>query len=160
MVNYTKFKRILGAVLLVNILLVGTHEGEFWPFSIFPMFSQAGNPWTRGVVERVGDPSAEGIWKPRTLEELRGGAVGLYERGVDPIDFANFVGKTREWDRDRTEALRELLDARELRDTYWAVHRVRGYLAEGDSVVVESTPLMILSADTTIRNPKIFSPSP
>lgn len=48
-------KRIIGIVLLINILLVSTHRGEFWPFSIFPMFSQAGNPWSRGVVENVRD---------------------------------------------------------------------------------------------------------
>lgn len=156
MKNYSTAKKVLAGVLLVNILLVSTHEGEFWPFSIFPMFSQAGNPWTRAVVERVEDPARADLWENRTLEEVAPRAIGLYERGVDPIDFANFVGKTLEWDRKRIGALRELLDVNRLEDEYWMVNRVRGHLTEEDTVIVESTPLFLLSADTTLRNPRIF----
>lgn len=38
--------------LVVYGLLVAIHLGEFWPFSIYPMFSQTGNPWT-GAAERI-----------------------------------------------------------------------------------------------------------
>lgn len=44
---------IVGGVLVVYALLVATHLGEFWPFSIYPMFSQAGTPWTRAVVREL-----------------------------------------------------------------------------------------------------------
>ncbi|MDZ7773417.1 MAG: hypothetical protein U5K31_11860 [Balneolaceae bacterium] len=156
MKNYTTHKKILGGAMLINILLISTHLGEFWPFSIFPMFSQAGNPWTRATVERVENPSEEELWQSRTLPELNGKAVGLYRQGVDPIDYANFVGKTTEWNQKRINALRELLGARDLGDQRWMIHRVRGYLAEGDSVVVESTPLFLFTADSTIKNPNLF----
>lgn len=39
------FRRSFWATMVVFAVLVGTHEGEFWTFSIDPMFSQAGNPW-------------------------------------------------------------------------------------------------------------------
>ena len=47
--------------------LLPSHEGEFWPFSIYPMFSQAGNPWTRAMVLDVTTtPDAE-LWEKQSL---------------------------------------------------------------------------------------------
>ena len=48
-----KALRITLGTLIVYALLVATHLGEFWPFSIYPMFSQAGNPWSRAVVREM-----------------------------------------------------------------------------------------------------------
>lgn len=155
MKRYSRFKTVLLTVLLVNALLVATHEGEFWPFSIFPMFSQAGNPWTRAMVERVEDRPAD-LWAPRAFDELATGAVALGDRGVDAIDFANFISKTREWTPRRVAALRTLLGADSLGTEQWMVVRVDGYLSEQDSVIVEGTPLFLLQADTTLSNPRIF----
>jgi hypothetical protein len=47
--------KVIGIILLIYAVLVASHEGEFWPFSIYPMFSQAGNPWTRAMVIDVTD---------------------------------------------------------------------------------------------------------
>src|SRR5262245_41465505 len=40
----------LAGVSLAHALLAATHGGEFWPFSIYPMFSQAGRSWARALV--------------------------------------------------------------------------------------------------------------
>lgn len=155
MTRYSRFKTILLGVLLVNTLLVATHEGEFWPFSIYPMFSQAGNPWTRAIVERVDDPERTDLWETRPFSSLDNRAVALSRRGVDAIDFANFVSKTREWTPERIRALRVLLNADALGDDQWMVTRVHGYLSEEDSVIVRGTPLFLLRSDTTFSNPQL-----
>lgn len=155
--RYAKYKKILLGVLIINIVLVSTHEGEFWPFSIFPMFSQAGNPWTRALVQRIDDsPPNDDIWEVKSREEIKHRVVSLNDHGIDEIDFANFVSKTSEWNEKRIQAMRDLLDIESVEGERWIVTRVHGYLTESDSVIVEATPLFLLSADTTIKNPNLF----
>jgi hypothetical protein len=154
--GFKKHKKILAVVLLINILLVATHEGEFWPFSIFPMFSQAGNPWSRALVIEVDDAPEEQLWETVSLEEINGRFISLYGHGVDAIDYANFISKTKDWNDRRLNALRGLLDAESLGDKKWLIARVDGYLTESDSVVVSSVPLFLLTADSTYKNPKLF----
>ena len=48
-----KSVRITLISFIIYGALVATHEGEYWPFSIYPMFSKAGNPWTRAIVRDV-----------------------------------------------------------------------------------------------------------
>lgn len=153
---FKKHKKILAAILLINILLVATHEGEFWPFSIFPMFSQAGNPWSRALVIEVDNASEEQLWESFSLEEINGRFISLYGHGVDAIDYANFISKTKEWNDRRVKALRDLLDAESLGDKKWLIARVDGHLTESDSVVVSTVPLFLLTADSTHKNPKLF----
>lgn len=153
--SYTKQKKILLAVLIVNLLLVSTHEGEFWPFSIFPMFSKAGNPWDRAVVERIEDPNGENLWEARPLDDVRQRVVGLDDYGIDTIDYSNFVSKTTDWNDRRVRALRDMLDIEDVQNEYWMVTKVSGYLTEEDSVVVKTQPLFLLSADTTLSNPNL-----
>ncbi|MGM0547274.1 MAG: hypothetical protein ACQEST_11205 [Bacteroidota bacterium] len=155
--SFSKYKKILFWVLIVNVALVSTHEGEFWPFSIFPMFSQAGNPWARAVVEQVDDMSQNQLWNSRTLDELNNGVVALNDYGIDTIDYANFVSKTEEWTPKRVQALRDLLDIKNIGNQKWMVTKVEGYLTENDSVVVNSTPLFVFTPDTTLYNPSIFN---
>lgn len=155
MESYTKYKKIIFGVLIVNFLLVATHEGEFWPFSIFPMFSQAGNPWDRAIVERIEDPNMQTLWEPRPLDDVRNRVVGLEDYGIDTIDYSNFVSKTTDWNDRRIRALRDMLDIEDVKQEYWMVTKVSGYLTEDDSVVVETTPMFLLSADTTLSNPSL-----
>ena len=35
---------LLVSLFMLQTLLVSTHLGEFWPFSIYPMFSRGGHP--------------------------------------------------------------------------------------------------------------------
>lgn len=155
MESYGKYKKILFSVLIVNILLVSTHEGEFWPFSIFPMFSQAGNPWDRALVQRIENPQESNLWETTNREDIRHRVVALSDYGIDTIDYSNFVSKTTEWNARRIQALRDLLDIKTVNNEYWMVTKVSGYLTEADSVIVQTTPLFLLSADTTLANPKL-----
>lgn len=149
------YKTLLIVTFLINAVLVSTHKGEFWPFSIFPMFSQAGNPWSRGVVIQVEDPNKDLIWENKTLEEIKQDAVSLEQNGIDNIDYANFISKTKNWDSQRVRALRDLFEI-DRHNRSWMAMRVRGYLTETDSVVVEAIPMFIFTPDTTMRNPKLF----
>lgn len=154
--KYTKYKKILIAVLLINFILVATHEGEFWPFSIFPMFSQAGNPWTRAMVQEVDGPDEENLWEVKPLHEVAHRAVAVEDYGVDQIDYANFVSKTTDWNEKRIGALRSQFDMDSLENRRWLITKVHGYLTEDDSVVVETTPLFLFTSDSTYKNPNLF----
>lgn len=155
--SFSKYKKILLWVLIVNFLLVSTHKGEFWPFSIFPMFSQAGNPWARAVVEQVDNMPQQKLWNSRTLHELNNGVVALNEYGIDTIDYANFVSKTDDWNPKRVQALRDLLDIENIGNQKWMITKVEGHLTKNDSVVVNSTPLFVFTPDTTLYNPSVFN---
>lgn len=143
------------ATLLLYALLVATHRGEFWPFSIYPMFSQAGDPWSRAVVR---DVSAEGDsirWSSyRSPGRLPGTAFALGPHDIVPIDLANFVFKTDAWTPERVEGLRTMfgnhLDAHTL-----LVMRVNGRLTASDSVLVKYVPYARLGADTTALHPNL-----
>jgi|SRR6056297_2758764 len=142
--------RVLGVTFLIYGALVATHEGEFWPFSIFPMFSQAGNPWSRAVVRDVPPTDAE-RWDAVGAADLPGAGYPLLDYGVDPIDLANFVKKTEHWTPRRVAALGTMLEpprGRTLR-----VYRADGRMAEGDSVAVTFVPVATVSADTVLLNP-------
>ncbi len=157
--KYTKYKKILIAVLVINVILVATHEGEFWPFSIFPMFSQAGNPWTRAMVQQVDDRQMEDLWSVRPLHEVSDRAVAIEDYGVDQIDYSNFISKTTDWNQKRIQSLRTYLDIDNLPEQKWLITKVDGYLTEADSVIVEATPLFLFTSDSTFKNPNIFEQS-
>ena len=89
------------ATLVVYALLVATHLGEFWPFSIYPMFSQGGKAWSRAVVLDVSQDIDAINWDTTSTTNLRGEPYALHERGLEAADLANFVHKTRLWDRQR-----------------------------------------------------------
>lgn len=153
--RYDTFKKLLFAVFIINILLVSTHEGEFWPFSIFPMFSQAGNPWTRAMVVDV-QRDGQDIWATQPLDSVAARAVSLNEYDVDQIDYANFVSKTEIWTDRRIRALRRLFDIDRRPGEQWMITKVHGHLTETDSVVVEAVPLMLITSDSTYKNPDLF----
>lgn len=144
--------RVLLGVLVAYAALVATHEGEFWPFSIFPMFSQAGQPWSRAVVREVPPSEATQAWEPVPAEALPGEGYPLLEHGVDPIDLANFVSKTHVWTAERAQGLRRMFAADELEGRL-VIYRALGELREAATVRVEYVPYVVLSQDTTILNP-------
>lgn len=150
------YKNILVTVLLINIILVSTHKGEFYPFSIFPMFSQAGKQWSRGLVEQVSDTSRANLWHTKPLEEIEDRVVAFEKYGIHEIDFANYISKTKHWDKDRIEGLKQPLKFEEHPDEMWMATRVTGYLTENDSVVVKAIPMFLFTKDTTFKNPNLF----
>ncbi len=153
----TKHKRIIGIVLLINILLVSTHEGEFWPFSIFPMFSQAGNPWSRGIVENVQDTTRADMWTSKPLTEIDDRILPLEEYGIHEIDYANYISKTKDWTPKKINGLRSTFQIDQYPDQMWMATRVVGSLTERDSVQIEAIPMFLFTADTTLKNPHLFS---
>lgn len=99
----------LGATLAVYTVSVAPHEGEFWPFSIFPMFSQAGKPWTRALVVDVTD-AADGFgWGPWELEQLPGPPRSSRSMDFSTNDLSKFVQLTETWTDERQAALRRFL---------------------------------------------------
>lgn len=144
---------MIGIILLIYATLVATHEGEFWPFSIYPMFSQAGNPWTRAMVIDVTDVPDQEIWETQNLTGLQGKAISVKKYGVDQIDFSNFVSKTNNWTPGRKQALKLMFGEENLRGQRWMASRVRGELAGQDSVVVEIVPFLLITEDSVYTNP-------
>jgi hypothetical protein len=147
--------KIIGATLLVYALLVAPHEGEFWPLSIYPMFSQAGNPWTRAMVLDVSSKSDADLWETQLLQNRDSDVVAVGDYGVDQIDFSNFIVKTREWTDSRRQALKDMFGPSSISEGRWMVSKVRGELIGRDSVSIEITPFILLTADSTFINPNL-----
>ncbi len=145
-----KARTTLLSVLLVYALTVAVNLGEFWPFSIYPMFSQAGNDWSRSLVREV-PPGDTLSWDAYPLDELPGLPYGVRSGGVDPIDLANFVSKTEVWDEDRIDALSLMLLAEPPREPLrLMVYRVRARLTEEDSVAIMATPYVLVGTDLEV----------
>lgn len=150
-----KGMRVIGIILLIYASLVATHEGEFWPFSIYPMFSQAGNPWTRAIVLDVTDLPDEEIWNPKTLSELSAEPVPIGDYGVDQIDFSNFISKTEYWTENRRNALRSMFGPENIGSERWMASKAHGKLVDEDSVVVIIQPFLLVTADSVYMNPQL-----
>lgn len=153
MTSRTRSVRVLVGTLIVYALLVAPHEGEFWPFSIYPMFSQGGNPWSRAVVYDVTDNLGESgeplAWETVQDEDaLPGKPFALGDHSIDPIDLSNFVSKTEIWHAERVQGLRQMFhDHVGQRDLL--VVRVNGRITAQDSVVVEYVPYALLRDEDT-----------
>jgi len=151
-----KNKRILIAIFLIFGVLVAPHEGEFWPFSIFPMFSQAGNPWVRTQVQLLQTPADHANWRVVSGDELPGEVLPMTSINVNQNDVSNFVAKTSTWNE------RSLLNLRNLfgdltTEYHLMIYRVTGELdpVRPDSVSILYTPYILLSPDTTLTHPDI-----
>lgn len=147
--------KIIGITLIVYALLVAPHEGEFWPFSIYPMFSQAGNPWTRAMVLNVTDKPDSEIWERHILQDLDSDVVDLRSYGVDQIDFSNFVSKTENWTNTRRNALIRMFGSDAIGSERWMVSKVKGEMIGADSVAIEIIPFFLITSDSTFMNPNI-----
>jgi len=152
---HQKSLKIVAAILVIFALLVATHKGEFWPFSIFPMFSQAGQPWTRALMQDVSQVPNNQIWKTTDLNHLHGPTVVLSNIGVNQIDFSDFISKTRIWDEAHRKALLQKLQHISLDDKQWLITKVQGHFAANDSIVVQAIPFLLINGDTVFTNPTL-----
>ena len=59
--------KLIGWLFLLSTVLVASHKGEFWPFSIYPMFSQAGNSWSRALLIEIEPDDTTNIWDEKPL---------------------------------------------------------------------------------------------
>lgn len=140
---------------ILSGVLLATHEGEYWPFSIYPMFSQAGNPWVRAIVSDVSSTDESNLWDIRSLDNIQGKVVSIKAAGVDQIDFSNFVSKTTDWNTKRIQALRTMLGESNFDNQDWMIFKVKGKLIGTDSVVVETVPYLLFRADSSFFNPNL-----
>lgn len=152
---YRKAIRITGGIFLVYAVLVATHLGEFWPFSIYPMFSQAGNPWSRVVVRQVESGPEAVSWDTLRVDSLPGEPFTMEEAGVDPIDLASFITKTERWTPARASALQSLFRNDLNAGKRLMVMRVNGGFSEKEEVLIDVVPYVYVTGDTTIANPAI-----
>lgn len=147
-------KTVILSVLLVYVLAVATNLGEFWPFSIYPMFSQGGRTWTRSLVREM--PASDQVdWTPSSLENLPGAPFSVRSNGVDPIDLANFVSKTLVWDSVRVSALEKMMFEGRTPDKSLMIFKVQGRLTGRDGVDVSATPWVLISPGRDQVNPSI-----
>lgn len=147
--------KAIGVIFLAYAILVAPHEGEFWPFSIYPMFSQAGNPWTRAMVLDVTHLDEDEIWETRSLENMRGNPVPVGNYGVDQIDYSNFMSKTENWTEPRRMALIRMFGAENIGSRQWMASKVHGKMVDEDSVAVEIQPFLMFTADSVYMNPNL-----
>jgi hypothetical protein len=140
-------RRVLVGVLALYVGLVATHRGEFWPFSIYPMFSLAGRPWTRAVTRAV-PVDHRPDWEPVEQLQLPGDPFALTPRGIGNNDVANFVAKTQRWDPERIAGLRRLF-ADELQDRALMFYAARGELDDrvDGGVRIRFVPVILLRPD-------------
>ena len=145
--------KTIGIVLIVYALLVATHEGEFWPFSIYPMFSQAGNPWTRAMLIDVTDADSDEFWRPQSPDDKAGPPVPLRAYGVDQIDYSNFISQTKNWTPQRRDALHQMFGINQIGENRWLAAKVHGEMIGEDSVSVRIEPFLLMTADSVYMNP-------
>jgi len=148
--------KILGWLFLLSMVLVASHKGEFWPFSIYPMFSQAGNPWSRALLIEIEPEDTTTIWAEKTLDKVeQQNVVPVKSLGVDQIDYSNFISKTERWTPGRINALKTLFPEQRLEGRTVMATKATGKLIRDDSVSVVLLPMFLINADTIRVNPVI-----
>ncbi|MEL7834880.1 hypothetical protein [Fodinibius sp. Rm-B-1B1-1] len=146
-----KSVKVTLVTLVIYGLLVATHLGEFWPFSIYPMFSKAGNPWKRAIVQDITHTHVDSLWKTTDKSGLPGQTVALNPLNVNTNDIANYLSKTEVWTQKKQSGVRKLLKKR-LDNSTLLVYQARGSLTENDKPKVEFIPYLYFTADTTLLN--------
>jgi hypothetical protein len=151
---YRRAARSLAGTFVVFALLVATHLGEFWPFSIYPMFSSAGNPWIRSLVHEIDhDVSDAEVWRPGGPSDLPGDVLPLQSHGIFQNDLSNFISKTSDWTPERIRGVETMFSHLET-DRRFVVYRVRGVLT-GQGVDVTAHPLMLISGGHASMTPEV-----
>lgn len=149
--------RALGVLSLVGVALLATHLGEFWPYSIYPMFSVAGRPWRRAIARDVSDVPAGELWQTRTVETLAGRAFPVAEHGIPQIDFTEYVNHSPRWDAARVAGLRALFAAAlfdAARGTQaLLVYEVRGDVDDDGTAHTRAEPVVLLDSTRSELRP-------
>ncbi len=150
-------RRILGVVFAVYVALVATHEGEFFPFSIYPMFSQAGKPWTRSAVYELSKTElAELDFAPRKREDMPGRPFAAGKNGINVIDLAKFISMAERFDDGAVQSLRKMAGP-ELADKRLVFVRVSGHLMEEQpgEVALQFQPVVAIAPEGARVHPDL-----
>lgn len=135
----------------VGVVLVATHLGEFWPFSIFPMFSRSGRPWRNALVVALDDSDAELVGRTWTLAELPGPIVALEPLGIPQRDFAKLLVEERSWTDQGAQHLRDVLTPALRSHARLLVVDVRGDLDARSELRITARPFAELRADGAVE---------
>lgn len=146
----------IGIIALIGVALVATHEGEFWPFSIYPMFSQAGRPWERSLVRQIDDASDSDIWAQRQLETVIGEPLALAPLDIPQNDLTKLIKTTKRWDEDRVAVLRGMFEAPLSGGARLLLYRVRGDVDGEGHASTSATPFLLMEPQGQTRfNPTL-----
>lgn len=140
------------ATLAVYALAVMMHRGEFWPFSIYPMFARAGQPWTHALVVEI-DPRWARDWGPWTQDDLPGVVFPTQSIGVSAEDLSQLIQLTASWTDDRVAVLRKLFGSALADGRTLMLVRGDGRLL--DDVEVELSGLVVIAPDGHELNPRL-----
>lgn len=146
-----KVRNILLVLLPLYLFLVATHQGEFWPFSIFPMFSQAGKPWNHAIAYQEMHSGNE-IPKLQVEKQPVGNIVKLDNLPIIQNDFSGLVRQV--YFKATPEAVDNLrkIFLPVIRKYPVIIYDVKGELsgAHKGKVLLTYQPLLYISRDTSI----------
>jgi hypothetical protein len=142
----------VGFTLAVWALAVLPHRGEFWPFSIYPMFARAGRPWTNALVVEV-DPHARRDWGPWTLQNLPGRVYPTQPVGVSAADVSQLVKLTASWTDEKIGLTRRLFHAALAEGRTLMIVRSDGRLTRDLEVAVDLAGVLLIGPDGHELNP-------
>jgi hypothetical protein len=144
MIATQRFRCAAVIIMALYAALVAGHHGEFWPFSIFPMFSRAGRPWTRATVRDVGNDVGCVRWSATTERHLPGRPFPLAEAGIDQNDLSELVASAGEHlDAERRAVLDHWFQGPR-KHRQLAIYSVRGSLDGERRVQLLYTPVAIV----------------
>lgn len=154
-----KCRSALAATTLLYALLVATHLGEFWPYSIWPMFSQAGNEWSKSLVREVEADGCPSDWSRIGEDELPGEPFALERIGLDQNDLANLLERGSRQPEEPLPVVRRYFEGATDR-TVLIVYLAEGSLAgeRRKELRIDYTPFYCLFPDTARVNPELLQP--
>lgn len=137
----SRFRRLAGGSLLLAVLLLASHGGEFWPFSYLPMFSKGGRPFSRMLVRDVGTVPPARYREPALLGE----PFPLARAGIEQTDVSKLVASFgSELEPDEAHVLARLFEQPRRARTL-LIYAAQGELARG-GVELRYRPLFVLDA--------------
>lgn len=148
---------ILG-MLLIYALLVGTHRGEFWPFTIYPMFSQAGQSWARTLVRSIHVAQADSLaMRSVDLADLPGKALALEQHGISHNGLSAYILRSQNWTQQRQEKLIQIFREVDVQHTTpeqaLMIYRVEGHMDTRKQVQIRCIPFAYVYKNKLVFNP-------
>jgi hypothetical protein len=142
-----RFKTLALSLLGAYAVLVLVHDGEFWPFSRFPMFSRAGRAWERALVREIRareatEPLAE-VWE----DELPGRRFRLNRFRINQDDLSQVVQRMQGGFAPEHAALLEKYFDDSRRTRHLVLYSVRGNFRPDRSVRIRYRPLAVIGPD-------------
>jgi hypothetical protein len=137
--SYGRARVALQSTLLVVIALLASHRGEFWPFSIYPMFSRAGRPFTHALVRELAAGESYGL-AASDGTRLPGKPVALVSAGISQNDLSALVARASEGHLSDAQAIGRLFMKASERGRL-LVYAVRGEL-QGSEIELVYTPVV------------------